>query len=290
MNNENNGSIAKRLKYGIAINTGFTIFEFVVGFMSGSLALISDAAHNLTDSLSLVISFFGNKISATKSDTEHSYGHGRAGILTGLLNALILLGLALFIFYEAYLRILKPSPVAGKAIVLVALAGIFVNGSIAYLFRNSTKDLNMKSAYLNMAFDTLASVGALIAGFLIMLTGKTVFDPIISIIIGGMLIVSAVSVVKDALHILLEGVPKGLDPVKVRLTIGSIPSVISVNDLHIWSLSSHEIALSCHVLLEEETKQEIVQTVDRIKSTLLEQHGIGHATIEVGLEELKHDH
>ncbi|CAN5209712.1 cation diffusion facilitator family transporter [soil metagenome] len=276
-------NLDNKLKLGIVLNTVFTVFEFTVGIASGSLALISDAGHNLTDSLTLVVSFCGNKISKREANEDHTYGYGRASILTALFNASILLVLSLFIFYEGYQRIMHPEPVKGNLVAIVAFIGILINGSIALLFRNNKDDLNIRSAYLNMAFDALASVGALLAGLIIIFTGKTIVDPFISIIIGIMLISSAWRVVRDAIHVLLEGVPEGIDAEKVKRAIKDVSYIKGVDDMHIWAISSQYAALSCHVVIEDCDLEKSTKIVKEIKDMLHQKFNIEHATIETEL-------
>ncbi len=258
----------KRLKGGLILNSIFMVFELAVGIFSGSLALISDAGHNLTDSLSLLIAFLANKIAGREANIEHSYGFGRATILAAFVNGLILILLSLFIFYEALQRIMHPAPVAGGIIASVAFVGILVNGSIAFIFKNETKDLNIKGAYINMFYDMLASVGALVAGLLILLTGLTVFDPLIGILIGVMLLKSSWGVIQDAMHVLLEGIPEGLNGEKIREAICRIPKIKAVDDLHIWAISSQYSALSCHVVIEDCDMVESTKIVKKIKEEL----------------------
>ena len=284
-NHEAPKNLDNKLKLGLFLNTGFTIVEFIAGILSGSLALTSDAGHNLTDSLSILISFFGNKISKREANDEHSYGYGRASILTALLNGVILVLLAGYIFYEAFQRITKPEPVEGGVVMIVAFIGILINGSIALLFRKDTNDLNIRGAYVNMFFDMLASVGALIAGLLIVVTGKTIFDPIISILIDILLVKSSIEVVRDAMHVLLEGVPEGIDVKKVKSVILEIPKIKNVDDLHIWAISSHLSALSCHVVIEDCDMEESTRIVKQVKENLKHKFHIEHATIETELTE-----
>ncbi|MBI2797797.1 cation transporter [Candidatus Saccharibacteria bacterium] len=270
---------------GFILNTGFTVLEFVVGIMAGSLALVSDASHNLTDSLSIAIAFGGERVSSRQANDSKSYGFGRVSIVTALINGVLLFAVAAYIFYEAYLRILNPEPVKGGLVAIVALAGILINGVVALLFYKDKDDLNVKSTFLNMAFDTLSSVGAMIAGLIILVTGNTLVDPIIGILIGCMLVFSAYGVVRDALHILLEGTPKDIDSSEIANFILSFPHVKGVDDLHIWSISSHYLAMSCHIVIEEENLQSSVDQVKAIKKQLLGKYQIQHATIET---ELKH--
>ena len=275
-----------KIKLGLVLNFGFTLFEFGVGIFSGSLALISDAGHNLTDSLSLVIAFFGNKVAKREANEEHTYGYGRATIITALINALLLLGLSIFIFYEAYKRILNPEPVEGFLVAIVALIGMTMNVGVAFLFRNEKQDLNIRSAYINMLFDALASGGALLAGILIVVTKLTIFDSLISIIIGLLLIRSGWSLVKKALHVLLEGVPEGINMEKVKKAIINHNAMIkAVDDLHIWAISSQYAALSCHVVIEDCDLEKSTRLVKQIKEELHQKFNIEHATIETELVE-----
>lgn len=282
-------NLDNKLKIGLVLNGLFTIFEFSVGIASGSLALTSDAGHNLTDTLSLLIAFFAQKIARRDANPDHSYGYGRATILAALLNGLLLVLLAGYIFYEAFGRLAKPEPVSGGLVMLVAFVGILMNGSIAFLFRKSTKDLNMRGAYINMLFDMLASAGAVVAGLLIILTGQYIFDSLISILIGVLLLRSSWGVVRSAMHVLLEGVPEGVSVEAVRSTILEIPKVKNVDDLHIWGISSHFAALSCHIVIEDCDLVESTNILKQIKKQLAEKYHIEHATIEPELVECPPD-
>ncbi len=281
-------NLDNKFKIGLVLNTSFTIFEFIMGFVSGSLALVSDASHNLTDSLSLVIAFLANKVSRRSANIDKTYGYGRVTILAALINALILFALAFYIFYEAYQRILKPEPVEGGIVMIVAFVGTIINGAIAFTFFKNRDELNTRAAFLSMAFDTLASVGALLAGFIIVLTGKTFVDPFISILIGIMLVFSAWGVVKDGLHVLLDGVPEGIDTGKVKQAILNIPNVKDLDDLHIWAISSTSAALSCHLVIKECSLAESLRIKEEVKEMLSRQFHIDHATIEIELIEGPH--
>ncbi len=282
-NHEAPENLDNKLKLGLILNSGFTVIEFTAGILSGSLALISDAGHNLTDSLTLLISFVANKIAKRKANVEHTYGYGRATILAALINGLILFLLAIYIFYEAYHRFQNPQPVEGGIVMIVAFFGICINTSIALLFRSNKGDLNIRSAYTNMLFDALASVGALLAGLLIIVTKQPIFDSLISIVIGVFLLRGSWSVVRAAMHVLLEGVPEGMDIGKVKETILKNESIKNVDDLHIWAISSHSAAMSCHIVIEDCSLEESTEIVSGIKRELKEYFHIEHATIETEL-------
>lgn len=285
MSEHSYSNLDNKIKLGLVLNTGFTIFEFALGIMSGSLALVSDAGHNLTDTLSLLIAFFAQKIARREANVDHSYGYGRATILAALLNGVILVLLAFYIFYEAITRIMHPSPVEGGIVAIVAFVGILINGGIALLFRKNQDDLNIKGAYINMFFDALASVGALIAGLIILFTNKTIVDPIISMLIAVLLLRSSWEVIQAAMHVLLEGVPEGVSVSKVEEAIRNSSKVKNVDDLHIWAISSHYAALSCHIVIEDCDLEESTKIVKQIKDMLRDKFHIEHATIETELVE-----
>jgi cobalt-zinc-cadmium efflux system protein len=282
-------NLDNRLKIGLLLNTTFTVIEFVIGIFSGSLALIADSAHNLTDSLSLIISIFANKLSKKEATLDKTYGYGRASILAALLNSIILFGVAVYIFYEAYGRLLNPPKVEGNLVILAAFFGFIINGGIALSFLKGKKDLNIKSTIINFATDALAQLGTIIAGVIILVTHQSIADPIISIIIGILLIYSAWEVVKDALHVLLEGVPEDINIEEVKKAILSVPGVKGLDDLHIWGLSSHYSALSCHIIVKKMTLEESCSITQQIKQKLAEEFHIEHATLEPELTEGPHD-
>lgn len=286
---ETSPNLDNKLKLGLILNSGFTILEFFVGIVSGSLALVSDAAHNLTDSLSLLVSYFATKVAKKQANQDKTYGYGRATVLAAVINSLILLGLAVYIFSEAYKRFLDPQPVESGLVMTVAFVGILINGFVAFLFFKSRGDLNIRSAFLNMALDALASVGALLAGFFIILTSNTLADPIISVIIGLMLLYSGWSVIKTALHLLFEGVPEGTDIPAIKNAVLAVPGVKGIDDLHVWALSTTSAAFSCHLVVEDSSLQESIVLKDKVRLLLTEKFGIEHATIEIELTAGPHD-
>ena len=279
--------IQRKLKIGIAADILFSAAQFVVGYLFGSLALISNGGHGLTDALSMVISFVAAKVSLRKATRHKTYGYGRTAIIAALINSVLLIIFAVFIFAEAYLRILNPAPVNGPIIIVMALIGIIISGGIAASLRKHNDNLNAKSVFLHMGYDAVALVGTLLAGFLIILTKQSIFDPIISIMIGVLMVVGAWSVMTDAFNILLEGVPKWIDTELVRETISSHQSVKSVHDLHIWAISSQYAALSCHIVVYAKNIAECSKVILNIKKELRERFRVDHATIEA---ELMHRH
>ena len=286
-----NMEVNQKLKIGMVANTVFAGFEIVIGLFSGSLVLVSDAAHNLTDSLSILIAFVGQKIARRPPTEKHTFGYGKATILSALINSLILIAMAGYIFYASYEKILHPQPVKGGLIMLVAGVGILVNSGVAAMFLKYRNDLNMRGVFLNMAFDAIVSVGAVVAGFIILLTGKSIADPIISIAIGVMLVYGSVQIINQAIHILLEGVPEDIDVKNVEKIILQTPGVKSAHDLHIWSIASQKPALNCHIIPVYFDLQKNVEIIKQIKENLKNKYQFSHITIEVELEPCpQHEH
>lgn len=283
--------ISTKFKIGMVANTAFAVFEMIIGSLTGSLALFSDAMHNLTDSLSILIAFIGQKIAKRPATEEHTFGYGKATILTALTNSLILIGIAGYIFFQAYQKIIHPQPIKGGIIMLVAGIGILVNTGVALMFFKNRKDLNMRGVFLNMTFDALVSVGAVIAGLIILLTGKTIADPIISIAIGIMLIYGSVQIINQAIHILLEGIPEHLKPAEIINAIKTLPAVMGVDNFHLWNIASQRPALSCHVIVTPAGLTEHVELIEKIKLMLADKFQIDHSTIEIGTKPTpEHEH
>ncbi|MFZ2545158.1 MAG: cation diffusion facilitator family transporter [Candidatus Saccharimonadales bacterium] len=279
------------IKFGLVLNTAFTVIEFTFGILTGSLALIADASHNLTDTFTLTISFIANKLARRKANDSKTFGYGRATILAALINASLMLGVAGFIVFEAIQRLGQPHSIEGGIVATVAFVGILVNGSIAYILSKNKDDLNMRSAFIDMAFDALSSLGAVVAGLVILLTGVTWVDSAVGLVIAGLLVYNTIKILIEAVQILLEGTPKDLDISAISNTITSQDRVLSVDDLHVWTIRSGYNALSCHIAIEKAELPNSHEIVEDVKAKLEQEHGIKHATIEVELEDSKrHSH
>ncbi len=285
--NTNDGSI----KFGLVLNSLFTIVEFIFGVLTGSLALIADAAHNLTDTFTLTVSFIANRLSRREANASKTFGYGRATILAALLNATIMIAVAGFITFEAIQRLQHPVAVEGGIVAAVAAVGIAVNGSIAYVLSKNRKDLNMRSAFVDMAFDALSSLGAVIAGLLILFTGVKYVDSIVGLVIAALLLYNTIKILREAVQILLEGTPKDLDIVAITQAITDTEKVLSVDDMHVWAIRSGYNALSCHIVIDETELKNSRDIVEAVKAQLRTKYDIQHATIEVELEDsVKHEH
>lgn len=270
---------------GLVLNSGFTVIELTAGVLTGSLALIADGIHNLTDSLTLAIAYIAERIGRRQPDAKHSYGYGRAKIIASLLNAGILVGIAGFIGYEAIKRLGESHEVPGLVVAGVASVGIVINGSIAYMLNKQKHDLNAKSAYTNMLYDTLSSVGALIAGLAIALFGWTWLDSVIGITIAIMLLVATVNIIRESLHVLLEGVPGDVDLRLVKHSLSKLDKVVGIDDVHAWTIDSDYYAFSCHVIVNEKDLVHSRQIIESAKKVLEEKYRFHHSTLEIELED-----
>jgi cobalt-zinc-cadmium efflux system protein len=276
-------TLIHKLIFGIIINTCFTVFELCMGYYAGSLSLVSDACHNFTDVVSLCLTLTAHKLAKKKPTTIKSYGYGKATILVSLVNGCILLVLACSIFYGAYHRLSMKEPIEGALVMGIGFLGIVINGGIALLFLKEQHDLVVRSAFLNMIFDALASAGALSAGLFILCTGYTAADTFVSIGLGCLLVISSFRLTREALHLLLEGTPSSVDPLKVATTIKIHPAVCTIDNLHVWALSSTETALTCHIMVSTTDVKESTALIKELKRMLKNEYLINHTTIQVEL-------
>ncbi|OGL23552.1 hypothetical protein A2791_01785 [Candidatus Saccharibacteria bacterium RIFCSPHIGHO2_01_FULL_46_30] len=278
------------IKFGLILNSLYTIVEFGFGLFTGSLALIADATHNLTDTFTLTVSYFANRLSKREANASKTFGYGRATILAALLNASVMIAIAGFIGFEAIQRFRNPVDVEGGIVAIVATVGIAVNGSIAYVLSKNRNDLNMRSAFIDMAFDALSSLGAVIAGLLMLFTDMPHVDAVVGLLIAVLLLYNTIKILKEAVQILLEGTPKDLDITEITNAIGTHDKVLQVDDMHVWAIRSGYNTLSCHIVIEEGELINSRKIVEEVKRLLRQNYFIDHATIEVELEEcLEHD-
>ncbi len=273
------------IKFGLILNSLYTVVEFAFGIFTGSLALIADATHNLTDTFTLTVSFIANRIAKREANERKTFGYGRATILAALLNATVMLAVAGFIIFEAIQRLQHPTEIEGGIVAIVASVGIVVNGSIAYILSKNRKDLNMRSAFIDMAFDALSSLAAVVSGLIIYFTGAKYIDSIVGLIIAALLLYNTLKILKEAVQILLEGTPVDIDIAAVTDAISGTEKVMKVDDMHVWAIRSGYNALSCHIVIDEKQLPQSREIVEAIKTKLRKDHDIQHATIEVELED-----
>ena len=269
------------LKWSLAVTLLFVVVEFVAGLEAHSLALLSDAGHNFTDALALLLAWFAFYFQTKPPDEIKTYGYHRAGVLTAFINALTLLALSGYIFYESYRRLLHPEPVRETIMLAVAGLAIVVNGGIMWGLRSGrSADINIRSAFVHMLGDLVGALGIIAGALIIRFTGWEYVDPILSILIGAMIIWTARDIVKEALNILLEGLPRGLTLQSVVAAMKGVEGVLDVHDLHIWSLGSSTHALSCHVLIEDVPPSVSEATLGNLNAMLGERFKIRHTTVQ----------
>ncbi len=264
------------------ITLGFVFVEAAAGFIANSLALLTDAAHNLTDVIALALSWYAIRLTLRPAHAGRTFGYHRAGILIALFNSTTLVLIALGIFYEAYHRLLNPPPVEAGLMTVVAGIAFVVNVVTALLVKQgSDYDLNQRSAFIHLAGDALSTLGALIAGILIMLTGWTILDPLVSVLIGLLIVWNAWLIIRESVEILLEGTPRDIDVAALVTDIQHIDGVRGVHDLHVWSITQNMRALSAHVLVDDEPISVGVEIQRGINVVLQQQYNIAHATLQL---------
>lgn len=265
---------------GVALNLGFVAAEFFFGFLSQSLALIADAGHNLSDVAGLLIAWFAAWLARKKPSERRTYGYRRASILAALANAGLLIAAVVWIAVEAVQRFFDPQPVASMTVIVVAAIGVLVNGTTALLFmRGREHDINIEGAFQHMAADAAVSVGVVLAGVLILFTGWLWLDPAISILIGGVILWSTWRLARESTALTLDMVPPGIDRGEVERFLLALPGVASVHDLHIWAISTTEIALTAHLVRPEASLDD--EFLHRAHDELEHRFKIVHATFQI---------
>lgn len=270
----------RALGWALGMNLAFVGAEFVAGYLSHSLALISDAVHNLSDVPSMSLSLFALYAQRRPADLQRTYGYHRSGVLAAFVNSLLLVLVAGYIFYEAYERFRAPLPVETSWMVWVSLAGIGINGGIAWRMWRGRRDLNLRTVLIHNAGDAASNVGILVGALVIARTGWFVLDPIIGFIIGGAVLWGTWGILKKTTNILLEGTPPGVKVEEVARAMLHVPGVVEVHDVHIWSLAPHLHALSCHVRIGEMSTRDSEKILDQLNALLARTFDISHTTIQ----------
>jgi cobalt-zinc-cadmium efflux system protein len=272
----------RRLLFTLALNLLIPSIQVVGGLMANSMALLSDAAHNFSDSISLFIAYVANRMSKKEATLTHTFGYQRVEILAAVANVGLLVGAAGFIVYEAGKRLLAPEPVAGMLVILIAGVGILGNGfSVWLLYRDSKHSLNVRGAFLHLLGDLLTSVVVAANGLLLLFWPAYWLDPLLSIGIALFILKNCWGIVREAVHILMNATPAHLDLKSIKMAIEELPEIANVHYLHVWHISSRETALSCHVVVAEDklvSQTEII--TNRIRSLLASSFSIHHPVIQ----------
>ena len=283
-------SLNKAFIIGIALNLTYVLVQIVIGLRINSLSLLSDAGHNFLDVAGLALAMLAFKLSKSKTTKKYTYGHKKASILISLLNAVILLISIGAIGYEAIFRFQNPQPLPGVTIAIIAAVGIAINGVSAFMFfRDKDRDINVKAAFLHLASDALVSLGLVIGGIIIYYTHLYWIDPLLSLIICGVIIASTWSLLKDSLRLSLDGVPKDIDLEKVKDVVMKTDGVKGFHHLHVWAISTSQNALTGHLVVASEFSNAEVGTLKNKIKHKLEHLNIHHATLETEVEDCENE-
>lgn len=278
------GANRKALLISFFIITGYMLVEAVGGWLTNSLALLSDAGHMLSDAISLGVAVLAFSLGQKTANYSKTYGYKRFEILAAIFNGVTLILISVYIFYEAFQRFMEPPEVASTGMLLIAAIGLVVNIIVAWILMrggDTEGNLNIKAAFLHVMGDLLGSVGAIIAALLIMFFGWGLADPVASVIVAVLIIISGWRVTKDALHVLMEGTPVNIEVDHIVGVIQTDSRIIDIHDLHMWSITSGQNALSCHVTVDGDmTIRESGDLLRRLEHRLQDE-GIGHVTIQV---------
>ena len=271
-----------RLALSLGLTLAFVIFEAISGFFSNSLALLTDAAHNLTDVIALALSWYAIRVASQPANGRKTYGYHRAGILVALLNSTTLVLISLGIFYEAYRRFMSPPEVKSGILIGVGTIAVIINLVTAYLVhKGSDRDLNLRSAFVHLMGDVISTIGAVIAGVIIYFTGANWLDPLVSVLIGFLILYNAWAILKDSVDILLESTPRDIDTSKLVEDVKQVYGVLGVHDLHIWSIAQNLRTMSAHILTDDVSISAGADIQRQINDVVYHRYRIAHATLQL---------
>ena len=277
------GANEKSLKTALALTFAFLLVEFIGGIVTESLALISDAAHMLTDVAALAIAIVAIRVGRRSADDRRTFGYARFEILAAAVNALLLFAAAVFIVYEAWRRLKQPPDIQPLGMLGIAVIGLLVNlAAMKVLASGRNESLNVKGAYLEVWSDMLGSLGVILGAGIIKVTGRDWIDSVVAILIGLWVLPRTWSLLKSSVNILLEGVPEGIDLATVRATFLAVPGVLSIHDLHVWALTSGKVSLTAHLVNDESIDAER-EILPRLRERLAHDFGITHVTVQCEL-------
>jgi cobalt-zinc-cadmium efflux system protein len=272
------GSGVDRLAWAVGLTAAYGLVELLCGWWFGSLALVSDAGHMFSDALALALALLAAWLSRRPAGARHSFGLARAEVVAAFVNGLAMLLVVVLIAVEAISRLLRPEPVVGAGVMVVAFVGLLLNLVLAYVISSGERTLNVRAALLHVTSDLLGSVAALAAGAVITFTGWNPIDPILSLVIAGLILVSTLSLLRETLHVLMEGVPRRIKLAEVGHALARVTHVRSVHDLHIWNISSGQVALSAH--LELASLDVWPGVLEQSQAVLRQRFGIDHVTLQ----------
>jgi cobalt-zinc-cadmium efflux system protein len=270
-----------RLIISLVLNLLITLLQVVGGILANSLGLLSDAAHNLSDVVALGLSLWAVRLGRRPATPRRTFAYKRAEILVAMFNSAVLVAISVYIIVESIGRIRSPQPVEGLLVVAFAAAGLLINGISALLLRSHGGDLNLRSAFLHLVGDAITSLGVMLSGLVVYLTGWSYADTIVSILVSIWITREAFVIVRKTVNVLMEGTPEGVEFGDVEQAMLAVPGVKGVHDLHIWSISSSDLALSAHVVVEDRALSELGEINSTLKDMLAREFSVGHVTIEL---------
>lgn len=301
------GDLAKqtvsRLALSLGLTLAFVVVEVIAGLWANSLALLSDAGHNVTDVIALGLSWYAVHLTSQPANARKTYGYHRAGILVALVNSTTLVLIAIWIFYEAYQRFISPPEVNSSILIVVGLIAVVINLITALLVRRgSERDLNLRSAFIHLMGDVFSTIGAVIAGVIIYFTNANWLDPFVSVLIGFLILYNAWGILRETVDILLESTPRDVDIKTMVDDLVKVEGVLGVHDLHAWSITQSLRALSAHILIDDISISNGATIQREINELVSHKYGIGHATLQLecagcepdllycDLSEMSHEH
>jgi len=277
---EGTGRTQTVLRISLVATLAYVAVTFVAGLRAHSLALLSESGHNVSDFLALLLSFAAVYFQTRPADDARTFGYQRAGVLAAFINAGTLILISIWIGFEAVRRLYTPVAVQPRLMMYVAATGVLMNGAIAALLWGVARDVNLRSAFIHMAGDTLSTAAVIAGGAGILLTGRNWIDPVLSLVIAALILWSSAGIVRETLNILLEGTPRNVDLSHIRAGMEGVPGVLNVHDLHCWSLGSQSRALACHVTIDDIPPSESAAILARLRHVLKDHFNICHTTIQ----------
>jgi cobalt-zinc-cadmium efflux system protein len=269
---------ARPLAIAVALTLGYALIEVIGGLWSGSLALLADAGHMATDSAALLFALAANIIARRPVSDRHSFGLARIEVIAAFVNALAMIAVVVWIFYEAIQRLQDPVPVKGLGVFVIAGVGLLINVAVAWALSRDRENLNTRAALIHVLGDLLGSVAAIVAGLVVYFGGPLMADPLLSMFVGALILRSTFGVLRETTYVLLDSVPHGVDYRKVGMTLAQVPGVVSVHDLHVWSMVPGRSALSAHVLVDDIERWPVI--LHQVRFLIRRDFGIEHITLQ----------
>jgi cobalt-zinc-cadmium efflux system protein len=283
-------TVSRKLSIATAANVIVVIAEIAIGISAGSLALVGDALHNLTDVAALVIALVAVRLEQRTPTTSKSFGYQRAGILAAFVNAGVLVAFTLFLFRESWSRLHEPHAVETGSMLVMAAIALLVNAATAIsIHHESREDVNVRGAFVHMIGDAVSSAGIIVAAILIRITGNPIWDAVVTMFIAVLILWSSYGVLRESMNLLLEGTPPNIDPNDVIRTLGGIEGIHGVHHLHIWALGPSSPALSCHIMVGDVPVKTTTGLLDEITTTLAREYRIAHTTVQFEFAECAED-